>query len=107
MEKGYSIDLNPQSEQESVDQAYHHPTQWIAPLEESLKINVDGAVGALSAVATIAQDHIGSFINGATATLNPCSPEEVETSSFLIGLNLLEELPPVPIVIEGDSMVIV
>lgn len=78
---------------------------WIALLGHIFPTS--GAVEFQCAATTIVQDLSRTFIQGETKDLLRCSPEEAEVVAFYPGLKVVDEFPFVPILIEGDSSMIV
>lgn len=86
-----------------VSNGYH----WQPPPTDSLQINVDGATGNQCAAATIICDHNGKFIQGESQKLHHYSLEDADAMTFLLGLKLMEDMPSILIILEGDSQSIV
>ncbi|XP_027348318.1 uncharacterized protein LOC113859844 [Abrus precatorius] len=80
--------------------------QWIPPLNNQLKLNVNGAVSKSSGVAAyrgLIRDSLGKFIIGFYFRLNSCSPLSVKLWDLCMGLHLVMLKNIQSILIESDS----
>lgn len=103
MIKDYNPELLSQPQKNVAELDDQMPKHWMPPPPGSLKINVDGTIALQCVVIAIVGDSSRSFIQGETKYLKPRYLEEAEAMTFYLGLGLVDDLPSIPILIEGDD----